>query len=236
LSGIHIYITADHGFLYTYNPLDESQKLSRQTFNGEVYELGRRYALVAPKTTADYLLPVNIRHEIGGTPIKGYAPQDTIRIKVQGGGENYVHGGISLQEMVVPVIIYKGMRSDYKKYVEVQNPGLSLISENRKVSNLMFSLDLIQKQPIGEKIQPCNYTLQFTDDSGLPVSDIQTVIADRISINAGERVFRVRFTLKQMAYDVNKIYRLVVKNDTDVPEEVEFRFDIAYADDFGFDL
>jgi hypothetical protein len=58
--------------------------------------------------------------------MKGYAPQDTVRIKVQGGGENYVHGGISLQEMVVPVIVYKGMRTGYKKYVEVQNPGFRL--------------------------------------------------------------------------------------------------------------
>jgi hypothetical protein len=57
----------------------------------------------------------------------------------------------------------------------------------------------------GEKVQPCNYSLQFTDDSGLPVSDMQTVIADRISTNAGERVFCVRFTLKQMAYDPSKI-------------------------------
>ncbi len=123
LSGINIFITADHGFLYTYHPLAESQKISRQTFDGEVYELGRRYALVSPQTTAEYLLPVKTEWEVGGVPMKGYAPQDTVRIKVQGGGENYVHGGISLQEMVVPVIVYKGMRSGYKQYVEVQNPG-----------------------------------------------------------------------------------------------------------------
>ena len=67
-----------------------------------MYELGRRYALTAPDTTADFLLPVNLERELDGTPIKGYAPQDTIRMKVQGGGENYVHGGISLQELVVP--------------------------------------------------------------------------------------------------------------------------------------
>ena len=36
--------------------------------------------------------------------------------------------------------------------------------------------------------------------------------------------------------DKNKIYRLVIANDTDVPEEVEFHIDIAFADDFGFDL
>ncbi|MDR2656769.1 MAG: BREX-1 system phosphatase PglZ type A [Oscillospiraceae bacterium] len=236
LSGIHVYITADHGFLYTYKPLDESQKLSRQTFDGEVLELGRRYALVTPETTAEYLLPVKTEREIGGTPMKGYAPQDTVRIKVQGGGENYVHGGVSLQEMAVPVIIYKGMRKDYKKYVKVQNPGLSLISESRKVSNLMFSLDFLQKQPIGEKVQPCSYALQFTDEAGVPVSAAQTVIADKTSANASERVFRVMFTLKQQAYNKGKVYRLVIKNDTDVPEEAEFRFDIAFADDFGFDL
>ena len=234
--GTNIFITADHGFLYTYKPLDESQKISRQTFDGEVYELGRRYALTATDTAADYLLPVKTERTIGGTSMKGYAPQDTVRIKVQGGGENYVHGGISLQEMVVPVIVYKGMRTDYKKYVEVQNPGLSLISESHKVSNLMFSLDFLQKQPVGDKVQPCNYTLHFTNDEGVPVSDFQTVIADRTSANASDRVFRVRFTLKQMQYNKTKLYRLVIANDTDAPEEVEFRIDIAFADDFGFDL
>lgn len=96
LSGVNILITADHGFLYTYKPLEESQKISRQTFDGEMYELGRRYALTVADTTANYLLPVKTERIIGGTPMKGYAPQDTVRIKLQGGGENYVHGGISL--------------------------------------------------------------------------------------------------------------------------------------------
>jgi uncharacterized protein (TIGR02687 family) len=236
LSGANAFITADHGFLYTYRPLDESQKISRQTFDGEILELGRRYALVSPETTADYLLPVKTDRTISGVPMKGYAPQDTVRIKVQGGGENYVHGGISMQEIVVPVIVYKGIRATSKKYVEVQNPGVSLISESRKVSNPMFSLNFLQKQPVGDKVQPCTYMLHFTDEVGKPVSDFQTVIADRTSGNASDRVFRVRFTLKQMQYNKNTVYRLVIANETDAPEEVEFRIDIAFADDFGFDL
>ncbi|HPH11205.1 MAG TPA: BREX-1 system phosphatase PglZ type A [Thermotogota bacterium] len=236
LSGINILITADHGFLYTYKPLEESQKISRQTFEGEIYQLGRRFALVPPGTTASYLLPVRTEGQLGGIPMKGYTPQDTVRIKVQGGGENYVHGGISMQEMVVPVIVYKGMRSGYKKYVEIQNPGLSLISESRKVSNLLFSLDFLQKQPIGDKVQTCNYNLYVTDNAGNPVSDIQTIIANRTSNNASERVFRVRFTLKQMAFDRNAVYRLVIANDTEAGEEITFHIDIAFADDFGFDI
>lgn len=236
LSGTNVFITADHGFLYTYQALEESQKISRDTLDGDILEHGRRYALVSPSTTASYLLPVNTAQTIGGKPMKGYAPQDIVRIKKQGGGENYVHGGISMQEMVVPVIVYKGLRPNSKKYVETQSPGLILISESRKVYNLMFSLEFLQKHPVGDKVQSCKYTLYFSDDLGRRISDSQTVIADKTSHSASDRVFRVRFTLKQQQYNKNKHYRLVITNETDAPKEVDFCMDIAFADDFGFDL
>ena len=235
LSGTNIFITADHGFLYTYKPLSESDKIDRKAFSGNVYELGRRYALTAPDTTADFLLPVNLERELDGAPIKGYAPQDTIRMKVQGGGENYVHGGISLQELVVPVIAFKNLRAGSKNYVEVKNAELKLLSESRKISNLIFSLEFHQRQPVGDKIQPCTYSIYMTDDEGVVISDRQTVIADKTSDNAADRVFRVRFNLKAGTYDKKKVYRLVIANEIDV-EEIEFHIDIAFADDFGFDL
>lgn len=236
MQGTDIFITSDHGFLYTYRPLTEGDKISKNTFTGKVYEVGRRYALTEPSATGEYLLPVQLDSEISGTPVKGYTPQDSTRIKISGGGENYVHGGVSLQELCVPVIVFKNLRTSSKKYVEVSNAELKLLSESRKVSNLLFSLDFFQRQPVGDKVQPCAYTIYMTDDEGVPVSDRQTVIADRTSLNASERVFRVRFNLKAGAYDSKKIYRLVIANDMDVPEEVEFHIDIAFADDFGFDL
>ncbi len=236
MQGTDIFITSDHGFLYTYRPLTEGDKISKNTFTGKVYEVGRRYALTEPSATGEYLLPVQLDSEISGTPVKGYTPQDSTRIKISGGDENYVHGGVSLQELCVPVIVFKNLRTSSKKYVEVSNAELKLLSESRKVSNLLFSLDFFQRQPVGDKVQPCAYTIYMTDDEGVPVSDRQTVIADRTSLNASERVFRVRFNLKAGAYDSKKIYRLVIANDTDVPEEVEFHIDIAFADDFGFDL
>lgn len=236
MNATDIFITADHGFLYTYSPLTEGDKLGKSAFTGEVFEVGRRYAITDPATTADYLMPMQLDGEIGGTPIKGYTPQDSTRIKISGGGENYVHGGVSLQELVVPVISFKNIRTTSKKYVEVSNAELRLLSESRKVSNLLFSLNFFQCQPISEKVQPCAYTIYMTDEEGRVISDRHTVIADRTSVNASERVFRVRFNLKAGTYDKCKIYRLVITNDTDVPEETEFHIDIAFADDFGFDL
>lgn len=236
MQGTDIFITADHGFLYTYSPLTESDKIGKSGFSGTVYEVGRRYAITDPLTAAEYLMPMQLEGEIGGIAVKGYTPLDSTRIKIAGGGENYVHGGVSLQEMVVPVIAFKNLRTTSKKYVEVSNAEIKLLSESRKVSNLLFSLDFFQRQPIGDKVQPCAYSIYMTDDEGVLISDRQTIIADRTSTNASERVFRVRFNLKAGAYDKNKIYRLVIANDTDVPEEVEFHIDIAFADDFGFDL
>lgn len=235
LSGTNVFITADHGFLYTYHPLDESDKIDRKAFSGGVLELGRRYALTEPETTADFLLPVHLEHELDGAAIKGYAPQDTIRMKVQGGGENYVHGGISLQELVVPVIAFKNLRATNKNYVEVKNAELKLLSESRKISNLIFSLEFHQRQPVGDKVQPCTYSIYMTDDEGVAVSDRQAIIADKSSDNAADRIFRVRFNLKAGTYDKKKVYRLVIANDIEV-EEIEFHIDIAFADDFGFDL
>lgn len=235
LSGTNVFITADHGFLYTYHPLDESDKIDRKAFSGGVLELGRRYALTEPEATADFLLPVHLEHELDGAAIKGYAPQDTIRMKVQGGGENYVHGGISLQELVVPVIAFKNLRATNKNYVEVKNAELKLLSESRKISNLIFSLEFHQRQPVGDKVQPCTYSIYMTDDEGVAVSDRQAIIADKSSDNAADRIFRVRFNLKAGTYDKKKVYRLVIANDIEV-EEIEFHIDIAFADDFGFDL
>lgn len=235
LGGTNIFITADHGFLYTYRPLSESDKLGRDAFSGEILELGHRYALTAPDTAAPGLLPINLDREFNGAPVKGYAPQDTIRMKVQGGGVNYVHGGVSLQEMVVPVILFKNLRTTSKDYVEVKNAEIRLLTESRKVANLIFSLEFYQAQPCGDKIQPCTYTICMTDENGTLVSDRQMLIADKSSPNANERAFRLRFNLKAGAYDANKPYRLVIASDTDV-QEIEFRIDVAFADDFGFDL
>ena len=127
--GTNILITADHGFLYTYSPLTEDDKVGKN----EIYdvdkenadtlkkesvkrcvEYGRRYAIMQKGAQPNYLLPVKFLD--GNTEYDGFAPRESIRIKMNGGGMNFVHGGISLQEMVVPVIEYHYLRNDSMEY------------------------------------------------------------------------------------------------------------------------
>lgn len=236
MQGTDIFITADHGFLYTYSPLQESDKVSRSAFHGDIYELGRRYALTSENTDAEYLLPVDMKSRKEGGSLKGFTPRDTTRIKIQGGGQNYVHGGISLQELTVPLITYKNIRTSSKRYVEVTNAEVVLLDAYRKISNLLFSLNFFQKQPVGDKVKACKYQVYMTDDKGEPVSDKHTIIADRESLNDSERSFKVRFSLKAASYNREKLYKLVIANDTDMPKEYPFQIDIPLAQDFGFDF
>ncbi len=238
--GTNILITADHGFLYTFNPLSEDDKVDKTTQSEEDIEIGRRYAIMQKDAKPQYLLPVKFLED--KTPYSGFAPRDNIRIKMKGSGLNFVHGGISLQEMVVPVIEYHFLRNQYKEYTKHKSKydtkpvEISLLSANRKISNMIFSLSFYQKEAVGGNREAATYQLYFTDSVGKTVSDIQTIIADKTTENGQERTFRCNFNLKSQEYSNTEIYYLLIadENGLEVQRE-EFQIDIAFAlDGFSF--
>ena len=238
LSGTNIFITADHGFLYSYKPLEEKDKANKSFVSGEILELDRRYIICESECTAEHMLRVPLTQF--NTELVGYAPLENIRIKKPGGNTNYVHGGLSLQEIAVPVIEFKNMRSSSKKFVDVKKAEISLLSQSRKISNNIFTLDFYQKDAVGGKVLPAKYDIFMSDTIGSPVSDTQTIIADKTDSDAMNRTFHVRFTLKGGEFKKTESYYLVIaeKGTTNIVAREEFSIDIAFADafddDFGF--
>lgn len=239
--GTRIFITADHGFLYTYSPLTEDDKVDKTSFNQQDVEYGRRYALMQQGANPDYLLPVKFVDEESG--LVAFAPRENVRIKMSGGGLNFVHGGISLQEMVVPVIDYQYLRSSSKTYqrnrekYDTKPVTLSLLSATRKISNMIFSLNFYQKEAVGDNRSACNYQLYFTDASGKQISDVARIIADKTNDNGQDRTFRCSFNLKSLKYSNRDSYYLVILDESGVqpPQREEFQIDIAFAlDEFNF--
>lgn len=179
MRGANILITADHGFLYSYKPLEENDKAEKSFIDGHIAELDRRYVLAEGTCTAEHMQMIPMSHL--GSDLVGLTPMDYIRIKKQGSGMNYVHGGISLQEAVVPVIEFKNMRAGSKNFIDVKKAALQLISQSRKVSNSIFSLDFYQREPISGKTVSATYDIYMADASGKAVSDTKTIIADKTS-------------------------------------------------------
>lgn len=234
IRGTNILITADHGFLYSYKPLEEKDKADKSLISGHILELDRRYVIADGDCTADHMQKIRLSRY--HSTLTGFTPLENIRIKKQGGGMNYVHGGISLQEMAVPVIEFKNMRAGSKKFIDVKKAELQLISQSRKVSNSIFSLDFYQTEAVSGKITAATYEVYMADVSGKAVSDKKTVIADKNNTNGSERVFRERFTLKSMEFKKTDTYYLTIveKETTNVTDRVEFTIDIAFVNDFDF--
>ena len=239
--GTRIMITADHGFLYTYSPLTEDDKVDKTSFNGMDVEYGRRYAIMQKGAAPKYLMPVKFLD--GKSEFDGFAPRESIRIKMNGGGLNFVHGGISLQEMVVPVIEYRYLRNDSMEYkrnkqkYDTKPVTVSLLSANRKISNMIFSLNFYQKDAVGDNREATTYLVYFTDESGKQISDVQKIIADKTSDNGADRTFRCNFNLKSLKYSNTATYYLVIADEQglQLPQREQFQLDIAFAvDEFDF--
>lgn len=177
-SGTRVYITADHGFLYTYSPLSEDSKVDKTTPSEQDVEIDRRYLITRNGATPDYLLPVKFMDD----GYDAFSPRESVRIKKKGGGLNFVHGGISLQEMVVPVIEYHYLRNDSKAYqrnkakYDTKPVEVGLLSASRKISNMIFSLNFYQKDAVGDNRSAANYLLYFVDSNGN-----RSVIQQRLS-------------------------------------------------------
>ena len=48
------------------------------------------------------------------------------------------------------------------------------------------------------------------------------------------RLTRLTFTMRPGTYRSEEEYRLVIRNDTDIPQEIPFKINISFSDDFGF--
>ena len=239
-SGTRIFITSDHGFIYTARPLSEDAKVDKTTASSEDVEVDRRYLITKKGARPNFLLPVKF---LDDENYDAFAPIGNTRIKKKGPGLYFVHGGISLQEMVVPVIDYHYMRTDSAEYRKNKNKydtkpvTLSLLSASRKISNMIFSLNFYQKEAVGANREAATYLLYFTDSEGKQVSDTQRVIADRTGSDNQDRTFRVSFNLKSMKYSSTESYYLVIADESglQLPQREEFQIDIAFAvDDFDF--
>lgn len=239
--GTNIIITADHGFLYTYSLLAEDNKLDKTGFADNMVEYGRRYAILPENTAMDTLLPVRFLDSNSG--FASFAPRENIRIKMNGGGLNFVHGGVSLQEMVVPVIEYHYLRSNYKEYqrnkdkIDTKPVELCLLSASRKICNMIFALNFYQKDAVGDNRAATNFLLYFVDSNGSQISDTVKVIADKSGSETQDRTFRCTFNLRLQKYNSMTSYYLIIADESGLqrPIREEFQIDIASSvDEFKF--
>ena len=228
ISASKFFITADHGFLYKRDKLYEFDKVS---YDRKICTYSnKRFLLTTQKVNEPGIksrLMAYMNNLYVTTPIGADI------FKAAGGGQNYVHGGSSLQEMLIPVIeLATNTRAVSYDYVNVV-----LTSVNRKVTNLITYFDFIQTEKVTDTMKARSLVAYFATEDGEKISFDVPIVANSREDAPEKRTFHEKFTLKSREYKYGDKYYLVLADANDeknILQQYEFMIDIAFVDNFGF--
>lgn len=228
-SGVDLYITADHGFFYKRSKLESSDKTKKDE---NATKQKTRFSYSDKKSTEEGIISINLDYLFGDN--SGYVniPKGNMIFGRQGSGFNYIHGGILPQEILVPVIDFKSNRNiEEAQKVEITYSGLS-----SKITNAITYLDFVQNNKVDENNKECRYLLHFEDENGERISNECVIIANYENTDVKDRFFREKFVFKNISYDKEKNYYLVITDEETGIESsrVRFTIDIAITNNFEF--
>ncbi len=199
LSYTYALITADHGFIYQHRQIDESEFASIDIKGDEIHSRNRRF--VIGKGLQQNASAKNFKAgELGLTgDYEISIPKSINRLRLQGSGSRYVHGGASLQEVVLPVITVHKKRTSDIDFVDVD----VITSSSTIITSGQLSVALYQTGPVSAKLQTRKLRAGIYSKDGDLISNPEELNFDFTSENPREREVKVRFVLSRKADDVN---------------------------------
>ncbi len=223
-------VTADHGFIYTRKKLEVTDKL--ENLAGKAALTDRRFIIDSVPYRAEGVYAMPLGDMLGNSDNRWIMLAKGMSVFRCGGGMNYVHGGVSPQEMIIPSIFVKSQ----KGVVEVEDAKLSLITDIRKVTNLNLCLDFYQEQPVGSLVKAVTYKIRFESDTGEVISNEVFYKADSQAEKPGARIVTLSFDIKKRVYDCEHKYFLKILKELDGKPECEVMsrqiiMDLPFTDD-----
>ena len=218
LGVVNIYITSDHGFLYEKKEVEEYNKLELK--NTKYKSIGKRYAIYEKEVEEKGCVTLKL------DSLYGVFPEKNQRIKASGSGLQFVHGGASPQEMIIPLINYKS-GANSKKISKVQ---LRIRESVAKItSNLTkFSIYQIEAVSIKDKFIERDVSVALYDGE-VRVSDEKKLKLNSIEENT---IHDFRLTLSG---EHKKVTLKVIDIESgDILDSKEYDVSIGIASDFDF--
>lgn len=172
-----ILITADHGFLYQDSEPanDDTAKQAGIPRGRSIGLKKRRYVLGEDLESNDDFIAFDAQAIGLGSGPSVALPYGTRRIRVQGSGNRFVHGGASLQEITIPVIevsVGSGTAED------VRDVGIALHYDDTSLKVNRFSPRVIQQEPISPTRRPLTVTIGLESMSGERLSSTRVITLD----------------------------------------------------------
>jgi hypothetical protein len=117
-------------------------------------------------------------------------PKGIMRLRRQGSGARFVHGGASLQELMVPVI-----RFNRKRETTVEKVDISVIGMKQKITTNIVPVKFYQQSPVGGVVLPRTIIAGIYGEDGKLLSDTIQLTFDSESTESTDREKKYTFHL-----------------------------------------
>jgi uncharacterized protein (TIGR02687 family) len=241
LNATNIIVTADHGFIYRRDEMENVDKLDISSFDKQlILDSTRRFILSEQDTTAENIHKFDMRSLMGETDqtLFAYVPKADLRLKLPGGGLNFAHGGASPQEIVIPVLMYNHKENDKileKKGIKSGKVNVSVINDRKKITSSKFKVKIFQTEKVTDKLNPRTFKVSLRDIDGEQekmISDEKIVIANSESDEPEERQYTVILTLGNGLENKTYYLRLIDEETNEIKDiaRIPFELDLLIGD------
>lgn len=186
-----IIVTADHGFLYQNQPVEETDYIELEKDWAEATFRDRRF--VIGKDLPEH--PGMMKKHASELGLDGDLeiafPKSINRLRLQGSGSRYVHGGVSLQEMIIPVVNINKKRKSDISFVEVD----IMQRGSDRITTGQIAVYFYQLDPVSEKVHPRKFLAGIYSMDDVLLSQEEELIFDITSSASEDREKRVSFRL-----------------------------------------
>lgn len=233
LNGSHVIVTADHGFLFQEKVPEPADKSGLDTKPSGTLKAKKRYLLGTGLGDGKKVWHGDTRITAGTkNSMEFWIPKGANRFHFVG-GSRYIHGGATLQEIVVPVMTVKELSGQAKEKSVIRKVEVSLLGALHKVVNNVQRFDFIQTDAVSERILPRTLSVSLRDGDEL-ISNEVLLTFDSRSSSMDDRKKSARIMVKAGQYDKKREYALVLR---DAETKIEYlripmTIDLTFINDF----
>jgi uncharacterized protein (TIGR02687 family) len=232
-NGSQVLLTADHGFLFQQTEVPEDDDLplpaaAEWLFPHRRFALGRGL-----EASAGSKVFTAVELGLSGDWAAAF-PKALGRFPLRGSGKRFVHGGFSLQEVVLPVLRIHKSRTDDTERVEID-----LLRAPSKITTGRVTLTLYQDRPTATKTLGRTLRVGIFTVDGVAISELKTLTFDSGEAEARHRESVVDLALSRAADPHNgreveiRLEELTGGNQSAVPYKVHrLKLQKPFATDF----
>ncbi len=193
MNGNNMFVTADHGFIYQNTELDESD-FSNSNHSGDIWKESRRF-VIGRNLTNDSSTKEFKGSELGVlSDVNVLIPKSINRIRIKGAGSRFIHGGASLQEIIIPLVKVAKTRQDTTSQVEID-----IIKSTDRITTNILAVSLIQDNLVTDQILPRTIRAGIYAEDGELLSDQFKYIFNIEEGSERQREVKHRFQLSNKA-------------------------------------